>query len=164
MSCLRGPTVRAWWYSPATGTAQLNGTYPKGTRSFFSPSETDWVLVLDDDALGFPPPGTPQSSAAVLETSSSVPRMALERIEPNPGSGSTRICYHLAEAGEVQATVLTVDGRRIRGISAGRLPGGSHVLHWDGRDDYGRVAGAGTYLVRLETPEGRAFGKLVRVH
>jgi hypothetical protein len=164
MSSLSGNTVRAWWYVPATGSALEIGSYPKGTRDFTPPTDTDWVLVLDDEARSFPPPGTPLSPASAQTPVAAVPRVSLERIEPNPGSGSALIRYHLAEAGEVKVVVLSVDGRQVRELAAGRQLAGSHSLLWDGRDEHDWSAGAGTYLVRVETPLGRAFGKMVRLN
>ena len=56
----RGP-VRAWWYSPRDGASVLIGDLPNsGLRSFYPPhlgEAFDWVLVLDDAAQGYPPPG-----------------------------------------------------------------------------------------------------------
>jgi hypothetical protein len=60
---LVGSTLRAWWFDPRTGAATRIGDYPKeGTREFTPPQpgeELDWVLVLDDVAQNFPPPGQP---------------------------------------------------------------------------------------------------------
>jgi len=60
---LVGSTLRAWWFDPRTGVATRIGDYPKeGTREFTPPQpgeELDWVLVLDDVAQNFPPPGQP---------------------------------------------------------------------------------------------------------
>lgn len=62
MDKISGSPVRAWWFDPRTGKATLVGEFPnKGKREFRPPHEgelTDWVLVLDDAAKGFPPPGT----------------------------------------------------------------------------------------------------------
>ncbi|WP_187345380.1 DUF4038 domain-containing protein [Cystobacter ferrugineus] len=61
MDRIAGGTVRAHWYDPRTGKAQLLGTYPNtGTRQFTPPSSglgNDWVLVLDNASLDFPAPG-----------------------------------------------------------------------------------------------------------
>jgi hypothetical protein len=48
----------AWWFDPATGTARRIGTY-RSTRDlrFTTPPGSDWVLVLDDAARKYPPPG-----------------------------------------------------------------------------------------------------------
>ncbi|HLV36881.1 MAG TPA: glycoside hydrolase family 140 protein [Spirillospora sp.] len=56
---LGGDRLKAWWYDPRGGTAQLIGEFQKGPNWVFSaPADgPDWVLVLDDAAAGFPAPG-----------------------------------------------------------------------------------------------------------
>jgi len=59
-SKLSGKRLKAWWYDPRTGTAQAQkGEFPVGGKlEFTSPKEgPDWVLVLDDAARRFGPPG-----------------------------------------------------------------------------------------------------------
>jgi hypothetical protein len=60
---LEGRTLRAHWFDPRTGAATPAGRFPNhGTRTFDPPGPygrgQDWVLVLDDDAKGFPAPGS----------------------------------------------------------------------------------------------------------
>ena len=59
LSKLRAPRLRAWWFDPRTGIGTLVGEVIGGTRrTFRSPSHgPDWVLVLDDPAAGYGPPG-----------------------------------------------------------------------------------------------------------
>jgi hypothetical protein len=61
MDKLAGAKVRAWWFNPRTGGAAEAGDFPNtGEREFVPPDKgelIDWVLVLDDAAKGFPPPG-----------------------------------------------------------------------------------------------------------
>lgn len=62
LSRLRGARVKAWWYDPRTGEAHAIGEWAREGRREFAPPGTpgrghDWVLVLDDAARGFPPPG-----------------------------------------------------------------------------------------------------------
>jgi hypothetical protein len=60
MGVLAGEAARAWWYDPRTGEASLieESVPASGTREFVSPEEgPDWVLVLDEAARDFPPPG-----------------------------------------------------------------------------------------------------------
>jgi len=58
---LSGDEVRAWWFNPRDGSAEVLGTFPRaGQREFVPPAPgemLDWVLVLDDASKGFPPPG-----------------------------------------------------------------------------------------------------------
>jgi hypothetical protein len=71
---LTGELIKAWWYDPRRGTATPIGEYPRaqfklldeveayGTLGLeFTPPSSgpgiDWVLVLDDAAKNYPPPG-----------------------------------------------------------------------------------------------------------
>ena len=62
LAVIRGTRVHAWWFNPRDGRALSIGTFPAaGVRAFTppDPGETlDWVLVLDDEARSYPPPGT----------------------------------------------------------------------------------------------------------
>lgn len=61
MDKIVGTTVKAWWFNPRTGEAQAIGEFPNtGQRQFLPPhpgEDLDWVLVLDDAAKNYPPPG-----------------------------------------------------------------------------------------------------------
>ena len=58
---LSGGRLRASWYDPREGTSAAIGTFPReGKKEFRPPSQGkghDWVLVLDDEAKGYPEPG-----------------------------------------------------------------------------------------------------------
>ena len=55
---LSGKQVKARWYDPRKGTWREIGVYAStGTREFTGPAQgapSDWVLVLDDAAKGYP--------------------------------------------------------------------------------------------------------------
>ena len=61
MSAVRGQRVKAWWFSPRDGKAALIGVFTSDGERTFAPPDPgealDWVLVLDDAARGYPPPG-----------------------------------------------------------------------------------------------------------
>lgn len=61
MSVIAGPKVKAWWFNPRTGAATAIGTFPNTAERAFTPPDRgellDWVLVLDDEAKKYPPPG-----------------------------------------------------------------------------------------------------------
>lgn len=60
---LTGPSIRAWWFNPRTGSAELSGELPReARRTLTPPGDGDWVLVLDDSSRAYPPPGTPRPS------------------------------------------------------------------------------------------------------
>ncbi len=57
---LAGEHLAGYWYDPRTGIARSIGVIQKRDRLSFTPPAggPDWVLVLDDAADGFAPPGT----------------------------------------------------------------------------------------------------------
>lgn len=61
MDKISGARVKAWWFNPRDGKATAIGSLEnKGEREFIPPDPgemLDWVLVLDDVARKFPPPG-----------------------------------------------------------------------------------------------------------
>jgi hypothetical protein len=61
LSAIAGPTAKAWWFNPRDGRATAIGTFPTTADRTFTPPDPgetlDWVLVLDDAARGFGPPG-----------------------------------------------------------------------------------------------------------
>ena len=61
LSSLSGERLAGFWFDPRTGLAQAFGAFDKRDRMRFTPPEggPDWVLVLDDAASRFPPPGSP---------------------------------------------------------------------------------------------------------
>lgn len=62
---IAGSRVRAWWFNPRNGEATSAGEFAnRGEREFVPPTPgevLDWVLVLDDAAENFPPPGKPSA-------------------------------------------------------------------------------------------------------
>lgn len=58
LSRFAGP-VKAWWYDPRNGNAYETGHYAnQGTQRFIAPlGGPDWVLVLDEAARRYAPPG-----------------------------------------------------------------------------------------------------------
>ena len=61
MSAIQGQKVKASWFNPRNGEAAAIGEFSNTGEREFSPPDPgeaiDWVLVLDDAAKGFPPPG-----------------------------------------------------------------------------------------------------------
>ena len=69
---------------------------------------------------------------------------------PNPFNASTSISVTLPEAGEVDIEVYNILGQAVRRLFRGYRPAGVYQLAWDGRDDDGRAAASGVYLVSAQ--------------
>lgn len=75
---------------------------------------------------------------------------------PNPFNPVTRIRFETPTSGLVVIDVLDLRGQVVRRLLAASLPGGSHEVEWDGRNDQGAELAAGLYLARLRAG-GRSF-------
>jgi flagellar hook assembly protein FlgD len=71
-------------------------------------------------------------------------------LRPNPSRGTTTIEYSLSSPGAARITVLDVQGRRIARFDEPTSSAGANWVHWNGRDEAGRPAPPGAYVVRLE--------------
>lgn len=81
---LSGTALRGWWFDPRTGDPIDAGSVPREPSVQFFPPETgadagrDWVLVVDDAARDFGPPGTALGAQ---------PGAASDPVTPPPASG-----------------------------------------------------------------------------
>lgn len=77
--------------------------------------------------------------------------IALAAPSPNPSQGPMRFDFRLGQAGDVRLTIVSAAGRLVGEVASARFAAGPHSIAWDGLDAHGVRAGAGFYLVRLET-------------
>ncbi|MFO7652602.1 MAG: FlgD immunoglobulin-like domain containing protein [Candidatus Krumholzibacteriia bacterium] len=98
-------------------------------------------VVVDGGTAASPPP-------AVLPG-----RTVLNRNVPNPFNPSTELSFVLARGGSARVRVYSMQGQLVRTLLDSDLPAGPHSVVWYGRDDAGRPAGSGTYIVQLEAPD-----------
>jgi hypothetical protein len=69
---------------------------------------------------------------------------------PNPFEGTTDVAFTLNEGCDVQLVVYDAAGRRVRRLAGGYYSEGTHVLPFDGMDDYGRTLSPGIYFYCLK--------------
>ena len=88
-------------------------------------------------------------------------RFALYANHPNPFNAGTVIPFELAEAGPVRLTVVNLVGQEVRRLVRESRRAGAHRVRWDGRDEGGRAAATGVYLVRLQAGERERTRRLL---
>ncbi len=99
--------------------------------------------------IGFRVARTAPSSAGVGEVGRGQV-VRLVDVHPNPAIGDVRIFFSSAPREAAIVAIYDATGRLIRTLGTG-VPGGEQSVTWDGRNDAGRPAGAGTYFVRVTT-------------
>ncbi len=115
-----------------------------GLRSDLSPAEPFTVTTssgVDDGAFG---------------------RLNLRVLDGVTGSQS-RLQLTMPGQQDVQLEIYDTRGARIRTLHTGSMAGGTQVVVWDGRDNSGRAAASGVYLVRMSTGREAQTGRVVIV-
>ena len=85
----------------------------------------------------------------------------LEQNFPNPFNGSTSMRYQVPEAGPVVLEVFDLGGQKIKTLVHGLQAAGLHQVSWNGRNQEGKLASSGVYLVRLQANQGIQVRKLM---
>ncbi len=138
----------AWtWEAPEMSSGHLNARVT--CRDAFGNTATartdDFSVILSTS--GAPLPGLPAG-------------VVLEGARPNPCNPRTVIRFSLPAAGPVALDLHDAGGARLRRLADGHFAAGAHELAWDGRDDLGREAASGTYLLRLVSGEAVRTAKV----
>ncbi len=97
------------------------------------------------------------------EDEPTITAMELYQNCPNPFSLSTTIRFALEIAGHATLKVYSVQGRLIRMLSDEYRGTGSHVVVWDGKDEFGEDVAAGVYLYRLSLGESEETRKMILI-
>jgi hypothetical protein len=76
--------------------------------------------------------------------------LRLEPAAPNPFNPRTQVAFQLPTASAVRVEVFDARGGLVRTLADCELPGGRHVVVWDGLQAAGVPAASGVYYCRVE--------------
>ena len=68
---------------------------------------------------------------------------------PNPFNPATRIRYQMTTSAEVRLVIYNLTGQIVRTLLNKEQAAGNYEQVWNGKDDLGREAASGVYIVRL---------------
>lgn len=138
------------WQAPEMSSGHLHAQVT--CRDAFGNTTTartdDFSVILSTS--GTPLPGLPA-------------QVDLAGAYPNPCNPRAVVRFSLPRQAEVTLDLHDAAGARLRRLAAGPFAAGTHELAWDGRDDRGRDAASGTYLLRLVTVDGVRTAKVALV-
>ena len=86
---------------------------------------------------------------------------ALRQNFPNPFNPVTTIAYELPERSHVEIIVYDLMGRQVRTLVDEEMGAGFHAAVWNGKDDSGRTAASGTFILQMRSGPYRAVRKMV---
>jgi len=90
-----------------------------------------------------------------------MPAISSATVYPNPFNPSTTISFSTPRAQAVNVELYNLRGQKVCNLHHGDLPGGTHHLQWNGRDEDGRPVASGMYFVRISTPDYTRSLKMV---
>ncbi|MBM3318801.1 MAG: T9SS type A sorting domain-containing protein [Candidatus Eisenbacteria bacterium] len=88
----------------------------------------------------------PREAAGLIQA------IRLFQSRPNPVTTGTQISFELPQAGKVELSVYSAEGRLVRALLAEEREAGRHAIAWDGADEAGRKVPGGAYFYRLRAP------------
>jgi hypothetical protein len=104
------------------------------------------------------------SEGALLDVSeeSGLPsNFALHQNYPNPFNPTTTLSFTINRSETVELTVMNLLGQKLRTLKTGRLDPGTHLIHFDGRDEAGNVLSGGVYLYSISTSSWSDTKKMI---
>jgi len=103
------------------------------------------------------------SSRFMAENSQSGIATAADLLQnyPNPFNGQTVITYQVVKEGKVEIAIYNLLGQKIRVLYSGIQTCGRKQRVWDGRDESGRIAASGVYLIKMDGPDFSAQRKMI---
>ncbi len=143
---LSGPHCLAFGADGALYVADPGSGQPFSNSNGNNPPSV-FRIAPDQPVLGVPaPPGS---------------ALALGPPLPNPSRGRVGLRFLLPAGGAVRLEVYDVSGRRVKTLVSRELGPGEHEAAWEGRDEAGRVVGAGLYFARLRALDRTVTRRLV---
>jgi len=141
----RGVTVTGPYEVRVTGVPEEMGVHAFIDRQVEPGREYFYRIVgveTSGERRGFGPYGAFAPAPA---------RLLLHAPSPNPFNPSTVVGFELPRAVRAGVRIFTADGRLVRVLAQPTsFAAGNHTLRWDGRDEHGRAAASGVYVVRLD--------------
>jgi len=84
----------------------------------------------------------------------------LQSAMPNPFRETVSLAVDLAQRSNVNLSIYSVDGRKVRTLTSGVLEAGAYPFVWDGRDANGSEMKSGIYYARLIAGSARFTRRL----
>lgn len=114
--------------------------------------------VIARDAAGT---ALDEATVSLVRRSRTDGRLGIRAIAPNPARGRARIDFETPVRGDAALEIVDVAGRRVLRRALGIVERGPGSTAWDGRDDAGRTATPGMYLVRLTVGDAVATSRVL---
>ena len=80
---------------------------------------------------------------------------------PNPFNPFTNIEFYLDKNQNIEIIIYDVKGRKIKTLVSEFMLSGTHLVIWDGKDEYGINVPSGIYIYQLLFPNITLSNKMI---
>ena len=87
--------------------------------------------------------------------------ISLKQNYPNPFNPFTNIEFYLDINDNIQLNIYDIQGRKIKTLLSEFLLSGSHIVRWDGKENYGLDAPSGIYIYQLISSNKSISNKMI---
>ncbi|MCI0495690.1 T9SS type A sorting domain-containing protein, partial [candidate division KSB1 bacterium] len=145
------------WRSSTGEAFQLDNSQVQ----FFDPNSGDLIAAQNFEQYGTAVAAINFTTTSVAEQQMMPQSYALHQNHPNPFNPTTRICYELPEATEVDVVIFDLQGNLVKRLFNGRQNAGRYEMEWNGRNNQGIRVVSGIYFYRLTTEKFSATHKMI---
>ena len=105
---------------------------------------------------------TPVKWEGVVDDAQLPKEFGLRQNYPNPFNPATVIEYALPKASQVRIQIYNILGQRVRNLVDEPQEPGYKMIHWDGKDDYGKEVSSGIYFYRIVAHTDQGSGDFIK--
>lgn len=87
----------------------------------------------------------------------------LKQNYPNPFNPETNIQFSITKNEKVTITIYNTLGQQVRKLVNKEFPPGSHIIKWNGRDNFGNKVSSGTYIYRITAGKHESSKKMILI-
>jgi hypothetical protein len=99
------------------------------------------------------------------DENATIPRnFVLHQNFPNPFNPETSICFELPKTTQVVLKIFNIRGQEVKKLVDMPLEPGYHTVHWDGKDNRGKMQASGVYFYHFKAEEFQQTRKMLFVH
>ncbi|OQX84800.1 hypothetical protein B6D60_08745 [candidate division KSB1 bacterium 4484_87] len=125
------------------------GVYLSGYSS--DPAQREFYLSVGVNITGQDFVLSPGTGVAMKDKPFQPTTIHLFQNFPNPFNPTTEIRFELPQPENVTLSIFNASGQLVKVLQNGRVNAGSHVIEWDGTDQFGKKVVSGIYFYQLKT-------------
>ncbi|KAA3660434.1 MAG: T9SS C-terminal target domain-containing protein, partial [Calditrichaeota bacterium] len=137
--------------------AGIQSSYLGGTNE----NDAQTLALEDGVALDIGEMAVQATTTTVGDNAEVPSEFLLHQNYPNPFNPETTVKFTLAKNGKTVVQVFNILGQHVKTLVDQNLEAGTHTVHWQGIDSFGRIVSSGLYVLQLRSSGQAATIRMV---